>query len=242
MKFQDLLTKLKNFKNDYNTKDLSIDVRGLATLLMAGAMDSLFDAPLTVHQRKEAIEELKKAMKSVSTLTSSKSDDISLAHIDNELTRNLWLSKNNPLHRFSLSGFYSSALCSMGFQPCSEKGVSFTSEQADIMNSFTDMFEERLLSLYSNPNYSRDCAIVAIYKNKEVMTCKNGSKRMSLTFFDGVSEMTVTAWSNRRTKEFDSNLLMRIKEKNVPLLIFGRPGKYMGRNQFTLDLVLELGF
>ena len=74
------------------------------------------------------------------------------------------------------------------------------------------------------------------------MTCKNGSKKMNLIFFDGTSEMGLTAWSNKKTGEFEKGLLMRTKEKNVPLVVIGKPGKYIGRNQFTIQGTLSLGF
>jgi hypothetical protein len=242
MNFEGLLEKVKTFKDDYNTKELSLDMRGMATLLMAGAMDSLFDKPLSTQMRIEAVGQLKKAMGSKSELASSKKDEMGIADIDNELTRNVWLSKSNPLHKFSLSSFYSSALNSMGFQKCADSGISFTSDQTDIMESFSSMFTDKLFDRYSNQNCRRECAIVAVFKDKSIMTCKNGSKKMNLTFFDGTTEMSLTSWSNRRTGEFEKGLLMRTQEKGVPLLVIGRPGKYMGRSQFTIQAVLALGF
>lgn len=242
MNFQDLLDKIRTFKEEYNSKELSLDMRGMATLLMSGAMDELFDKPLTTQMRLEAIEQLKKAMGSKSELASSKKDEMGIADIDNELTRNVWLSKSNPLHKFSLSNFYSSALGSMGFQRSSDFGISFTSAETDIMESFSSMFSDKLYERYSNTNCRRECAIVAVYKDKSTMVCKNGSKKMNLVFFDGTSEMGLTSWSNRKTGEFEKCLLMRTKEKNVPLLVIGRPSKFMGRNQFTIQSVLMLGF
>lgn len=240
--FDQLLDKIKEFKNNYKATDCKLDTKSLSILLMGGAMDCLFDKPPTLNERQQHLKVLLKAMKSTSTLAAKKEGEIGIFDIDNELTRNLWLSKTNPLHRFSLSSFYTGALTSMGFVAKDSPNILFQHEDLDIIANFDTLYTERVFSFYSSPNCRRRCAIVGVYKNRSEMTCKNGSKKLTAIINDGQSDMGVTIWSRRGSNEYDPNIVFKIKEKGVPIVVIGKPGQYGGRNQFTVSSILALGF
>lgn len=240
--FEQFLEKLKDFKNNYTKSECKVDVKSIATLLMGGAMDSVFPSPPTLAQRHEYIKEVIKAAKSTSTLSAKKEGEISILDIDNELTRNVWLSKINPLHRFSLSSFYKSALKSMGFTEHNSPQVLFRHNEMDVIANFDMLFTDRVFDFYSNYNCRRTCAVVGIYKGKSEMTCKNGTKKMTVIINDGQSDMGVTVWSKRGSSEYDINITMKIKTKGSPVIIVGKPSKYGSKPQFTVSSILSLGF
>lgn len=240
--FDDLLLRIKDFKTNYKATDCKLDIKSLSILLMGGAMDSLFPSPPTLSERKTHLNALLKAMNSKSTLAVKKEGEIAIFDIDNELTRNIWLSKTNPLHRFSLSSFYKGALTSMGFEQRDSPNILYQHEDLDIIANFDVLYTERVFNYYSSANCRRRCAVVGVYKGRSEMTCKNGSKKLTAIINDGQSDMGVTIWSRRGSNEYDPNIVFKIKDKGSPVVVIGKPNKYGGRNQFTVSSILALGF
>lgn len=240
LKWEALLEKIEDLKDNYNTKELPLAAGGFQTLLMSGAMDSLFDGYLTLEKRLEKLEELKKALKSKAKLGEGKGEEIGLVKVTNELTRNIWMAQVNPMYQFSMASFYSSALKAMRFTKVRETGITHESDDTDLIASFADLFDDKIVDFYGNYNCQRLLGIVVIYEGQVMKTCANGKQKRDVKLFDGTTRFSATVWPMRNSNDkFDQGIMMRLKEKDRPLLVIGKPSKKNGYSNFTISHLLD---
>lgn len=213
-KFDQLLLKIEDMKKNYEAKQMKINVGGVMTLIMAGAMDSLFDKELTLQERFAAIEAFKKAMGSQAKIPSARAGGgMGMDEIHDDFSRNLWLTNTNPLFSFKVCDYYKDAVLSMGFKATGTQHLRYRKERTgmgnpvDIFGSFNSLFEPRTLSLYSNRNIDRQPGIVAIYRGYSTQTWGAGNKMRKVIMNDGTSESTGVIWPERGTSDvFDKKL------------------------------------
>jgi hypothetical protein len=240
LKWRAFLEKIEDLKDNYNTKELPLAAGGFQTLLMSGAMDSLFDEYLTLDKRYEKLEELKKALKSKAKLSEGKGEEIGLAKVTNELTRNIWMAQVNPMYQFSMASFYSSALKAMRFVKVRDSGITHESDDTDLVASFADLFDDKIVDFYGNYNCERLLGFIAIYEGQTMKTCSNGKQKRDVKLFDGTTRFNATVWPMRNSNDkFDQGIMMRLKEKDRPLLVIGRPSKKNGYSNFTISSLLD---
>lgn len=243
-KFEELLEKISELKKNYENGQIKINVSGVMTLLMSGAMDSLFDEPLTIKDRLDAIEKFKKAAASKASLPKNKGSAIGMSDINDEFTRNLWMTNVNPLFSFKICDFYKDAIESMNFKPTGAPNLRYRKERTDlggpvdIFGSFNSLFDPRTLNIYSSKNMTRQPAIVAIYKGYTTQNWSGGKFR-KLTIDDGSSEITAVIWPDRKTGGYDKKLENAMNTYHgFPCLFIGKIGMNKGFKSFTVYDIL----
>lgn len=256
--FEKLLEKIRTYRYRYEPGQLKISVPPVITLILSGVMDSLFEKELTLEERFEAIEQFRKAVDSKAKLLEGKKGEIGPAEIEDSFTHNLWLSKVNPIHRFDLTSYFSSAMKIMGFKETGDlyrkyKKEEFIAEESqksplDVYASFDSLLRPRNIAFYSSPKHNKEGripGIVAIYQGYETKTFtdRNGEKRefRKITLNDGSKEFEATLWPDYHTQDYDKSILECLSSnRRKPCLIFGKISQNRGYNSFSILKMIAL--
>ena len=163
MKWDDFLLHLKEAKKQ-KRKDIKLDVGTLTALLFSGAMDELFDEPLSLEEYKERREEMAKALNSKAQLPKKKkTENIGLNEVSTDLKLNLWRIQANPLAGFSFVDYYSDYFKSLGYSDAQNPLIAKIKkcdgesgpEKHIVMNSYGDIAKlDKVSTLLRGPKNS----------------------------------------------------------------------------------------
>lgn len=249
MTLSDFLSHLKEIRKEGGMKHHNLSAPALQNLVMVGAFDSLFEEKPSVSQRIAFIRDMNKALQSKAALSVSKKGDLGLADVHDELTRNIWISQSYPLHVFNLCDHYSKTLDMMGYKPTGSENIRFIKSDSrsgtgdvpiDVLKNFSALFGEKSMAVYTNKNFRRLPAIVALYNGHNFQSFGAGKKMIKIKLHDGSQESEAIVWPEYNTNaEFPQKLMMSLNNtpKNTPCLVIG---KLSANKNFKSFQVLEL--
>ena len=250
MQFKELLSRIELIKSgNYNVK---IPTPAFANLIMSGAMDEMFDHPLTLKERLKAIEDLKTAAGSEATLSNAKQPQLDINKIKNEFSRMRWLKNTNPLFSFNMYEYYSQAVLSMeNYKPFNRNGIVYikTEEQANtwIFKNWTCATKPEIVNIIQNNNkdYHQTTKIgigfVCVLDKYAIKKNEQWGDICEVTFNDGQDTFNAVIWADRDTKKTPPKLLAAIKSlPGKPCIALGKLSVKNDRIGMNLYKVQEL--
>jgi len=250
MNEEQLIELLKEVKKNGGAKKHNIGAPALAILVMSGAMDQVFgDRKPSAAERIKLIERMNKAIGSTAKLAEGKKGAIGIGDVDDELSRNIWMTSINPLHQFKLCDYYKNTLEMLGYKYTGKENIRFIKTDVrtgtgdipiDILGSFQSMFDERSMAIYTNKNFKRMPAIVALYQGYETKSYGQGSKMRRVKLNDGAAETDGVIWPEYNTQDqFPPKIENALKiKRGTPVLVIGKLSERKGFKSLQINEII----
>jgi len=206
-KWEEFLTKVKDIKQNYETGEIKIMVSPIITLIMSGAFDDCFDQQLTVSQRFELIEQLKKTCKSTAGFPKIKDQRIPMEKISSDFDRQLWLADFNPIFSINFCNVYQSAIQQLGFrQTKAEFAEVFPFARQFTINQNGQNVEDRVAIAKSYSGTIGEFSVKTNMWRKAFFGYFNGyntkkydgKEFIEISIFDGAEDVKVRMWPKER--------------------------------------------
>lgn len=238
--FDEFLERLVQLRTKYATGQIKLNANGLYTVIMAGAMDSLFPTVPTIQERFEAIEKVRAVLKSKTYPTEGKRGELGIADIKTDLDRSIWLAQRNPFFCFRFSDEYSHALKVLGFAATGKPNLVFRDFTTDVFSNWGGLTSKKAVEYYTNKNVNRQVAIVAQYQGFETKTYSRG-QFLKLKMFDGSRLFEGAVWPEYGTTSFPAKITSFIKSSRRKVALFkGKLTSSKGFVNLTITSVVEL--
>jgi len=237
----ELMERILAIKANYATGQIKLNVQGLYTMVMAGAMDCLIGKSLTVKERQELNVRIQTTLKSETEPQTGKKGELGLADIRSEIDRYVWLAQRNPFYCFRFSDQYTHALTALGYMQTGKPNMVARNITGDIFSNWSGMSSATALKYYCNPNVQKQVGIVAQFQGLETIKYTNG-EFLRVTLFDGSRLFSGAVWPEFNKKTYPPKLIAFLKNQKRKTGIFtGRLKESKGFVNFTIYDIFELG-
>ena len=228
--FTELLLRLKEAREKFDSQDLKLNAQGVYTVIMAGSLDGLLEKPPSIAERFVLMEQARAILKSKTMPAAGKKGSIGIADIVTELDRHVWLAQQNPFYCFRFADQYSNALKVLGYSLTNAPNLVARDSSTDVFSNWGALCSTKVVTYYTNPNVRRRVAIVAQYMGFETKQYSRGTF-LKLKCFDGSQQFEVTVWPEYGKTTFPPKLASFVRSQRKSVAIFA--GKLTSSRGFT---------